>query len=370
MVLYKFTFVPTNVTSLDKKNVLFFEFVIKCNGNVILRIPFGKQKRHHIELYGHDDKINNNRILQSMSPSVARVDTNAPITCHFNKVIEVNDNIGIITNIMEQTSSTQDITVFEIPNTRFPPFITEFTVFDKIPKLNQIHELKLIENKLNSKYWLTQRNFYSSSHTTNDQYCHKQNLHLLIHEFYRKFEHYENMTLLSMLVELGNVMTKDRLIYHCDTPFTKGGKYTDTGNASIETSTTGDCEDFGHFYMRIFRLMASTYHLVLNNKSSKLYKLCHEFASFYTPMLFICQINQGGGLEFHCTMMIMSSNIDKYPNISFEVTNPSISTLLPSRKFYSWHKDQYFLVDNYFIARCHDVTLDYIDIHSLEFFNY
>jgi hypothetical protein len=303
------------------------------------------------------------------------------VTFHAVKVTKDVDNkegpiinrIGYETHIKESTSENQDLPFFCLPAFNaaksVPEFFRDFTVFEKTNKLKKIREMPLHEHSFGSQFWLTQRDFYSTSHVTLSDDVHRENIQILRDEFFDKYENYKFRSVLEMLIRMAKAVTKGRVKYKSDMMFAKSGVSTDAGNISIETSSKGDCEDFGHFYMRIFRTMVSIYKFLVKDTNSDLFQKCKILEDHYVCFNFICQVKLDHGLEFHSTMMFIPTSI-KWPVISFEVTNPKKSYELPDNEYHYWHNEQYFLVDNYFISKINKVSIENIALNEVKFTNY
>lgn len=366
----------------EENNVYFYELVIKNGEDAILRIPFNHyDKEWKVELYDNETQINVNRIQLSMAPHVVRFDKSKDIFFHAVKVTfdidehegPIIDRIGYATHIKEGTSDIHDVPFFHLKGNgttkKVPSYFKDFQVFENTEKLKEITELPLHDYGFKSQYWLTQRAFYSTSHVTLCNHVHRENIQLLRDGFFNKYKNYKFPSLLDMLVKVAKVMTKGRIKYKVDKKFAQTTVSTDAGDILIETSSQGDCEDFGHFYMRIFRTLVSIYKYFVKDKKSDMFINCKMLEENYTCFNFICQVKQNGQLEFHSTMMIIPSNI-KWQVLSFEVTNPKKSYILPSTDYHEWHNENYFLVDNYFVSKVNKVSLEKIALSELEFFNY
>lgn len=357
-----------------EKSVLYYEIVVKNNDVTILRIPFKNEEKWKLELYDMDDTINNNRITLSMLPHVVRFNSKYDTTFHACKIVhDIDDEegpiikrIGYETHIKEGTSDDQDISFFTLSNS-IPHFIEDFKSFG-VEKISLIDELPLHEHSFNTQYWLTQREFYSTTHVTLSNNVHRENIQL-ISDFLDKYKRYSFKNTLELLILLSNSLTNNRIKYKIDCKFAQYAVTSDAGNIEIETSSRGDCEDFAHFYMRIFRTLCGTYKYFIKNMDSNIYNKCNDLATNYIPFNFICQVKLSRGLEFHSTMIIIPIT-KKLSTISFEVTNPKKSYILPSKEYNEWHNNGYFLVDNYFISRVNDISLDDICIGDLTFINY
>ena len=385
-MFYKFTIdlqrlLDGNVLPKTMENrVLFYEIVIKNGGNAILRIPFNdKDNEWKLELYDDDTEINTNRVQLSMMPHIARFDKSKELTFHAVKLIKDVDNeegplinrIGYETHIREGTSDIQDMPFFKLTEkSKIPTYFKDFQIFDNVTPLKKVTELPLHDyGGFKSQYWLTQREFYSTSHVTLSDHVHVENLQLIRDGFYQKYKKYSFSSLLEFLQRLAKVVTKGRIKYRCDKKFAQTSVPTDAGNISIETSMNADCEDFSHFYMRIFRTVVSTYRFFIENKNSDIYSKCKQLEENYVAFNFICRVKQEHRYEFHCTMLLIPNTI-KLPVISFEVTNTKKSYILPSVEYHDWHDENYFLVDNYFISKVNKISLEKISLNDLKFINY
>lgn len=367
-----------------EKSTIFYELVIKNGNDAILRIPFSYDDicEWKVELYDDDTEIQTNRIQLSMHPHIARFDKSRDIFFHVAKITKDVDTkegplinrIGYETHIKESTSDVQDLPFFCLSSinpakSSLPKFLKDFVVFEKTKKLKKIDELPLHNYSFKTQYWLTQRDFYSKSHTTLSDSVHRENIQVLKDKFFDQYKNYEFSSVLEMLIRLGKAVTKGRIKYKADRMFARSGVSTDAGNISIETSSRGDCEDLNNFFMRIFRTMANVYKYFVEDQKSDLFIKCKTFADNYVPLCFICQVRLESGLEFHSTMLVIPRSIE-YPVLSFEVTNPRKSYELPSNEYHSWHNEQYFLVDNYFISKINKVSVEKIEIGELKFINY
>lgn len=362
-------------------DTLFYEVVIKSNGVVVMRIPFKYEKEWKVELYDSKTAIDVNRMPLSMFPHVGRFNE-YPVTFHVAKVVQdVDDgegetlinNIGYVTDITEYTSEDQDKCFFRLTEGgEYNSFFADSGIFAGTA-LQEVKELSIDRTKgvfssKKNRYWYTQRKFYSTTHVTVNDDVHRENLFILVRKFIDKYSTYEFRSLLDMLVKYGKIMTKGRIKYRVDKSFNDNKKMTDYGDQQIERTTRGDCEDFGHFYMRIFRLLVGTYKYLVS-PDSYMYSMCEELHDNYVALNYICQVKLSHGLEFHSTMFLVPTN-GAFRPISFEVTNPQHSYYLPNGGWNKWHNNSYFLVDNYFICELFDINVNTVSLPDLTFFNY
>lgn len=361
-------------------DVIFYEVVIRSGSEPILRIPFTDQTTWKVELYDSDSEICASRERLSMLPHVARYDASRPIRFHACKVIKdidteegpIIDRLGFVTHITEDTSSCQDLPFLEFFGTRPPrtPYLVGMGLFPDVPPLRKISELRLKERSSSSPLWYTQRAFHSRSHVTLNDFVHLENLELMYHAFFLRFRsHVFKKGLLDMLQTFAMVMIRNRIKYKPDESFARTGEPADAGDLCIERSSKGDCEDHGNMYMRLFRTLVSVFEYFVPDKESDLYKQCRTLADNYVCLQSICQVMLDGERQFHSTMLIVPKS-DTLPVISFEVTNPKTSYVLPSATYSEWHMEHYFVVDNFCIARVDDIELGRVSIDDLDFFNY
>jgi hypothetical protein len=362
-------------------NIIFYELVIKNGPDVILRIPFLNEEKWKLEMYDTETVINTNRTVFSVFPNIVRFDRTKNITFHAVKVSRDLDSeegplikrIGYETHIKESTSDIQDIAFFEMnpsapPPASVPVYMEDFKLFKDVEKFKPVVEVPLHNRTFNTQYWLTQRTFYSSSHTTLSNNVHRENIEL-IGVFCEKYKKYVFRDILELMILFAKVVTGGRIKYKVDKKFAEYSLTTDAGNVEIETSTRGDCEDMGHFYMRIFRTLIGVYKYFISDENSNIFSHCKVLEENYIPFNFICQVKLERGLEFHSTLIFIPVTV-KSQTISFEVTNPKKSYILPNKEYFKWHNENYFLVDNYFLTRVTDVHLDKISVHDLKFINY
>jgi hypothetical protein len=385
-----------DLPSKPEKGLLFYEMVIAhqdCT-HPIIRAPFHPSRGTptlDIELWRHDITVPDKSVIDNnMSGLVARYKS-LPLEIHFYKVMgdvdeddgPVMDRLAYKRHIREDTSDIQDITSFKItkegiPESHTPSYLTRFYfVNNQGQELVPLNEVKLTTKGWGAtQLWLTQRNFYGTTSVTSSNSIHRENLECAINKFLKKYKNKTFRSIKDLLVEYGVVLKVGRIKYESDTVFAENGVPGDAGDTLIELSSKGDCEDFGHFYMRTIRMLTRIYKFVLD-PTSDLYKKCHVLETEYLAYNYICRVLVMGSKEFHSTMLLIPRTAtDNNSVISFEVTDPEKSYTLPDTEFDKWHLEHYFLLDSISIHRLNRTTtplsppLDKVNGENLFLYNY
>jgi hypothetical protein len=357
---------------VDDRRTLFYEMVVSQQDacHPVIRIPFHPSLDDDIVVSLWNSRVNvpeDFALEGSMAGTIARF-SSYPLQIHFYKIEKDDDNvaaddridrIGFKRHIMEETSKTQDVpalVILEGSETAVLgqcSFISEFKFVreDELTPLHVLDEVKLEKNDWGSPLWLTQREFYGSTGVTSSHYVHRENLDRAINSFLLKFVNKKFTSLCHMLMVYGKIMKFGRMRYQNDTAFAETGRSDDAGDSLIELTTTGDCEDFAHFYMRVIRMLVKIYRYILvEHQDSDLYTKCELLAKEYVAFNYICRVMLSRGPEFHSTMLIVPRTGEN-PVISFEVTDVDKSYTLPSDEFNRWHDRHYFLVEPIVIHR-------------------
>lgn len=347
--------------------LMFYEMVITQHdfAHPVIRVAFKDGPDIDVELYRHDVEVPETTITDnSMAGTVARYES-LPLEIHFYKVMEDLDEEdgpkldGLVykRHIYEGTSAVQDVASFridkegDVQRMRTPKYITKFTFVAKeeLNELKAIDEVPITRKSGERRMWLTQRQFYSTTNVTMSNPVHKENLTRAVRLFLQKNQHVKYDTLLSALIDFGNALVIGRIKYEHDTPFAETGISGDAGDALIELTSKGDCEDFGHFYMRMFRMLSSIYKFVIPD-TCDLYQKCRQLEEQYIPYNMICRVLVRGRKDFHSTLLVVPRT-KANPVISYEVTDPEKSYTLPNKSYNKWHIDHYFLLDHLGIHR-------------------
>jgi hypothetical protein len=350
------------------KDVIGYDLVVRQGCDDLAKIPFTKMSNNfEIALFDSDTEIPTNLLKYSSKPNVARFEDDNEVLLVFIYKIRKKDGIVGYERRMDEFGK-QDIPVYMI-NPQYPNQATAHVAFkavvlSKSTKYVPMTKLKLYKGVKSSPVWLTQSAFYGTCHVSASNGIQLMDLEFLLSD-YEKNADRNPRDLESMLVEFGKMVTSElKLIYRNDTQTERPNVFTDSGDSMLEISHFGDCEDFAHFYMRMFRLAMWTYGLNFT-PSQKLFQLWEKFAESYVPMGLICKVATNGKIEYHSTLVMVPQD-RSVPFISFEVTNPDLTITLDNnpeniKKYKSFHLEDYFLVDNYFVYRIeepvHEITI-------------
>jgi len=358
--------------TVEDPGVIAYDLVVRQGCDHLVKYLFTKMsKPFDIALFDSQSEIDKKFFKFSNRPNVARFESNEPIYFFINKIVKDKESgiVGYRRRIGNHSSPPEEPVYVISP--QYPNQATEHVAF-KVTRVARsavykpISNFSLYQNDISSPIWYTQVAFYGTSHVSATNGIQMMDLEVILDTYANNGKkNPESVT--EMLVDFGLIVTHDlRLAYKSDKDFSTPKRYNDRGDNRLEISHFGDCEDFAHFYMRIFRLMMWSYGL-LYNRSDKLYKMWETFAENYIPMVYICEVILGTNKEYHSTML-MIPRTEKYPVISFEVTNPKKSIELTSNEkieeFNKWHLEHYFLMDNYFAYRIkeppHKITVQKI----------
>jgi hypothetical protein len=358
----------------EEDGVVFYDFVFRQKSEDLMRIPFVfGNVDETCYLFMKDVKIPSKLLMCDNCTRV--VDNEEPIEIHLYKYLKIGNELG-----MERitTLDSQDEAIFKI-NFHKHRKIDFLTFHEAPPKksdyFSPIDRLR-IKDTIVSPYWKTQRDFYSRLHKSLNMEIQRENYERLL----RFYDHSNEMNILGLVdffTKWGKFM--EPCAYRSDVEWFDKRKYTDKGDAAIESTKKGDCEDFAHYYIRMFYLMLKTYKFF---NIPKIAKFCDSLKKNYHPYVYICKIivtdERTGKQEeqYHSTILILPmKKLPHNPVVSFEVTNNDEHSIVisPKSSFYKWHLDSYFLVDSYHIFRIkeHDKIKDLIvnDIKD-QFFNF
>lgn len=224
-----------------------------------------------------------------------------------------------------------------------------------------------------SPRWFTQKAFYGSSHVTGSNALQFIDYKDIIKNFFGPHKCSKFLTVVELVKTFATILHRG-IVYKSDYRFELPNTLDDFGDASIETSTWGDCEDMAHFYMRTLRLLCDMYPYCCE-KGSAMYELCTDFKKHYTPFVMICRIEVHGRLEYHSTVMILPTEGSGLKPISLEVTSPDktydLSIAEDLKEYKDWHISHYFLVDAQHVARMEGEIEDYtLEKFTKDCFNY
>lgn len=361
--LFNGTVLPSN----PEDGLVLCDLVVRQGNHDLVKLPISKDvKSRKIYLYDKKKEIPSEMALKSSMGVVTRmVDETTPIKIYAYKLYNHDMKHMGYTRRMGPKSE-QDV----------PIDVIEPTHPSKQHKLKQII-VKQVSDNDNSKpykpvervriggfaspYWLTQKAFYGTCHVTSCnalQYIDYKELFLdFFHETSHVTDQFQYLSPKDVLIDFGTRLAR-QVKYRSDYRFEKPKVMDDFGDASLEISYYGDCEDMAHYYMRNIRMLMKTFQYGIMDKSAILYKSCEELSKVYTPLVYICRILVRGRKEYHSTMLLLPTAESGLKPISFEVTSPSKTLDLGLKDdledFHKWHVNSYFLLDNEFLMRLED----------------
>lgn len=353
---------------LDKDPfAIFYTIVFKQNSKVILRKNFDKNTPNTMfYIFFPMTRMSKIYLKKSTDQVVGRMrNQKDPIFVHVYKILRDGNIIGIIRNIARQ-SSRQDMPMYRI-DLNNPKSTTKITVRKHMnqQEFTKVPTLKIYEKSFKSPTWYTQRNFYSTCHYDLTMEAQEKNLTKIVNYLIgaSKKKTFDNA--LDFLLHFGAAITK-RIHYMSDTEFGNIDVNNDRGDAKLDFSHWGDCEDFAHYFMRMFRLLMDVYDKVEIDKKSSVYRWIKYVKLNYVPLIYVCRVKLKGVLQYHATLLFIRKH-EGVQNISFEVTDQkdkefSMVVYGENSTFYTWHIESYFLVDGNFISR-----INHKEIHSLTF---
>lgn len=342
------------------KGVIAYDLVVRQGCDHLVKYLFTKMtKPFDIALFDPQSAIEKKFFKFSNRPNVARFESDTePIYFFINKIVK-DEKTGVVgyRRRIGKHSSPPDEPVFVI-SPQYPNQATGHVAF-KVSRVARaalykpISNFSLYQDVGSSPIWYTQVAFYGTSHVSATNGIQMMDLEAILYEYGNNGKKAPN-SMMELLVDFGIIVSHDlRLAYKSDKDFSTPKRFNDRGDNQLEITHFGDCEDFAHFYMRIFRLMMWSYGL-LYNPSDRLFKMWEEFAENYVPVVYICEVMLSTKKEYHSTML-MIPRTESHPVISFEVTNPKKSITLSTpeaiEEFNEWHLEHYFLIDNYFAYR-------------------
>lgn len=357
-----------HISTTNDPNVLFYDVVMRQNNKDLIKFPITKVSESiTVFVFNENEKINSEYLIHSNKPVVCRADFKSPMEIYIYKVVDVNENVvGYIRRIGELSKVQDDpILVFSLTeNKSYLDNSVKANYIEGRETFEPITSVKVSLDQRSSPSWFTQREFYGTCHTSSSNEVQRFDLQDIIKNYAKNAKSYK--TTIDMITEFGNLIRQD-IVYKGDTSFSSPFKSSDYGDAMIESSKFGDCEDFAHFFMRMIRLMMWTYGVVLKEKTP-LFAIWEDFAANYVPLVYICKVFINGHSEYHSTLLIVPVDAS-HSVISFEVTNPSKSICLDKenniKEFYQWHKEHYFLVDNFFIYRIGGTPIEGLTIEGI-----
>ena len=362
----------------ELKNVIFYNLVIRQGDSDIIRIPFiFSTGELEIFLFKEFVKIPLEFIG---SRNAARFNNNNDdIHFHvykFREFVKDNEIVIGLGRLIAEYSSDQDQKFHSIQMKNIASS-TNFMACSWTPDIKKdvfepIETLLLYTsgNFLTNPVWNTQRKYYKYLRTNMNMELQRSNYENLM-RFFKKHKQTAFKNIINFLTVWGTEM--EPCAYEPDKSWTDSASFADEGDRAIESTKSGDCEDFAHYYIRMLHQMAGIYQFIVTKVDSDLYKYCKMLAINYIPFVYICKIQQRSQPEYHCTMLIIptQANIEFTKVISFEVTNNKnhVLVLNDNSDFFKWHKEHYFLLDSYHLMRMNDNALKIANYNIKELVN-
>lgn len=341
----------------ERTNVLFYCVVFRQNNTDVLRMPFDHRSEKEMKLYFYlcNTIIPNKFLANSRHVRLINDDV---VNVHLYKFTLLNCNgssLGMC-RIIGDESSCQDMSVFQFDVRRVGVDKNKYFMIKRTRQssrdiLKPVYSLDVFpDHPSTSPSWNTQRNFYSKMHDSMNMELYRMNCEKTI-QFFSQQQNF--VSLMYFITKWSNFIKPCE--YVADMKWYDNNIYDDKGDAAIESTKSGDCEDFAHYYCRMFYILIHIFPFILN-KNDEYFKYCASLV-YYRPFVYICKIKlKNGKYDYHSTMLIVPKEKNSITNtISFEVTNNNQHIILDSREniktFYSWHIEHYFLVDRYHIYR-------------------
>lgn len=368
---------------LLKDSLLYIEAtLVTCDTRVTFAAyPFHPTRKDSVifEVYGDTEMIAPSRLGDTNMPGLTRVPSGcASFEIHLYKVF-FNKHLCVgYKRHISQASVNQDAP-FWGPIRVVQNFKSEKPAVD-LKHIVVTHHSDQRSNKFkpldgelyvpsNHKYWMVQREFYSTMHCASSFGQRATETALLLEDFVFKW----NASSLSAaqtpqqkIVTFIKTFVKAifaKIVYSNDEKFSRPQQDEDLGDALLVFTRQGDCEDFAHYFismltqlMHIARAISPD---VFQDKTNiaTLKTLVTAIDRLYVPMAHICQIeNTSGELEYHSTVLCVpkqksvSSPLPIAP-LGVELTSPDESDLVTSKTFQEWHKQNYFLLTSYMIYK-------------------
>lgn len=341
--------------SKEHDSVEFYCIVVRQAGEDIVRVPFKFEgnKTIQLHLYLVNTVIPNSHVA-SMN-HVRLVHTSYPMEIHLYKFVRPSKDVLGMQRIISDDSSIQDTAIFVKKNIQDHSLVNnKYYTLRWVPQsaqdiLHPINCIDIYENDpTNSPSWNTQRNFYRKMHESMNMELHRLNCEKTIN-FLRKEQTFSSM--LDFITKWSVFVNPCE--YVPDTKWFDKGVNDDRGDAAIESTKMGDCEDFAHYYSRMFYLLIQLFTLI--NDTNQHTKTFCKLLVHYRPFVYICKIKlDSSRYDYHSTMLMLPrEKIAHTPVISFEVTNNYKHVVMDNKlgEFYKWHVEHYFVVDRYHMAR-------------------
>lgn len=366
----------------EDKHVKFYYLVFRQANRDVIRIPFFRQyKEITFYLFKTNQKIPPKLLTKSLFERLYN-DTD-DVFVHVYKFMSFGDSVLGMDRIKGKNSSSQDVSVLKINVKTKKNINSDFIRCTWLPELKSnvfepVNSLDIYENNPESPAWKTQRNFYSLLHKSYNMELHRLNCEKTV-SFLKSFSNHNFANILDFVTKWSEFMMP--CDYVPDTNWFDNRQLDDKGDAAIESTKKGDCEDFAHYFTRMFYVLIEIFEYIITKNNSS-YKICNILKTNYKPFVYICRVKIYGknneiNFDYHSTMLLLPIKKLRFnPVISFEATNPNSHCIVGKKSdFYDWHIEHYFMVDKNHICRFDKSEFMNIENLSLEvkvkdFFNY
>ena len=376
----------------NDKNILFYELVFKQCCFDIFRVVFSKldagktikvyfyplysrlSSKEMTEAYKIDSIDMHGNDMHYKSGTTRLLHDSENIECYINKIIFKSGVLGS-SRFINTYNPTNDSSIFLIKFKNFIPYSESNLVKIKVSQqpfeLNNAKEEVILgdemdieskenDRKYESDYFILTADFWHFTQCASNLELNMIDLKKIL--AYSRKENYNTESLACMASEFAKYVSRN-LFYKNDEAFLMGSSgEVDCHDIKLEISSFGDCEDFTHFFLRIFNLMfcVCDYFFV---KDTKLLKMWITLRNHYNPFAYICEIQTNKGKAYHSTfLLIPKKKSTNYKVISIEVTNPSATYDMNKaicdvsgrrRSFNEWH------IRNFYV-------LSFLSLHKLE----
>lgn len=329
----------------------FYEMQLSQCGECILRKAFTRETAGTLfTVLGHNSDIQEaDVVMNSARQVVGRLrDDENDVYMHVYAVLKLEGHgrVGYQHRISENSNS-QDASVACVIS-----FGREQGLMHKAIKVSKFPSRKItfpesIEFS-QKRFWPTERNFYGSCHYDTSSLLRSANLSK-IYAFLIDLKRTDYCGTSSLVLCQKFVKVVMRGInYNSDVDMSNPTEGVERGDASVECTGSGDCEDYAHYLMRMLRTLFDCWDKFpgLVMPGTCLYDSMMELASGYVPLVYICSIKMHNRAPMaHSTLILLRKN-KSLESISLEVTNPSVSMTMANKKsFDELHIMSYILLD-------------------------
>lgn len=371
---------------VEDKGVKFYNVVFRSENRDLIKLAFDKND-DSVEgtFVEKEEEVSKSLLNDSMKATYAKLDQYDPEIHVYLYKVYVDKDIARGTTLVGYTRrigphSEQDIPVLyidvmnptKIDGDAKKAFLVR-VLQEKQKRYEPIGVLHTSNVNPLSPRWYTQKPFYGQSHVTGSNELQFFDYKDIIKNFYHPHE-CDSFSSIKELLKTFAIILHRGIVYKSDYKFNAPNSVDDYGDASIEMSTWGDCEDVAHFYMRTIRILCNTFKYNCDVESS-MYKYCSKLKKYYTPMVMICRIEVHGQLEYHSTLMLIPTKESGLKPISLEVTAPEKTYDLgiesDLKEYNDWHVQHYFFVDSQHVCRIDKNVEEYtLDLFKDQCFNY